>query len=120
MVVDMGNNNNNSQHMVANKVMVNKWVIHIKDKLLKAMANNKQPMVVNKHMVDNKQRMVVVLLVETHMDNNNKDIIHMVEVQWVVIQVKWDSQVKSKCHITEMFLNHNLMDLLDRKILLKM
>lgn len=87
----------------SNKDMANKWVIPIKEEAISSNNINR-----NKGMDNN---------MEIHMDNNSSNLIPMVVLIKVHNQVL---QVKNKCHIMELHHNHNLMDLLDKKIQLKM
>lgn len=106
---NMGSNNNN--HMVDNKlkVMDNKWEI------LMVLLNN-----INNHIIHNKHKdmdkVMGKVMGRDKECNSSKDIIHTV---WV-IKIRWDSLDKSKCHIMELHHNHNLMDLPDKKIHLRM
>ena len=105
LMEDMDNNSsNNSQLMVVNRVMGNKWEIHINK--LKVVTDNSNMVVHNK---------VMEVVMVIRISNSN----HIILMEWA-IQVRWDSLVKNKCHIMEMLLNHNHMGLLDRKIQLKM
>jgi len=109
----MGNMGSSNKQLMDNKLrmdnkqlkdMDNKWVIPMETNNINNI-NNKQ----HKEVMDNK-------VLDNRVMVNNSNTIHMV---WV-IQVKWDSQDKSKCRIMELHHNHNLMDLQDKKIHLKM
>lgn len=103
----------NKQH----KDMDNKWAI------LMGQLNNIHSNNIILHNRQEQEHKEVMDKVWDNKDMDNKDMdnklhntIHMV---WV-IQIKWDSQDKSKCPIMEQHHNHNLMGLQDKKILLRM